>query len=70
MSTTEPRDAYWHCTFCGDHEPADPPYEVGDKEPCTTCGQGTAHVRTLKQAAQYESEIAQGLRTPKSSYTW
>lgn len=63
------RDAYWHCKYCGDHEPADEPYVVGDKEPCITCGKGTAHVMTSKQAAKFESEIAQGIRSPESSYS-
>ena len=63
------RDAYWHCKFCGDHEPADEPYEVGDKEPCIKCGQGTCVVMTLKQGAQFEAEIARGIRSPERSYS-
>lgn len=63
------RDAYWHCKFCGDHGPADEPYVVGDKDPCATCGQGTAHVMTLADAARFESEIARGIRQPENSYT-
>ena len=62
------RDAWWHCRFCGDHEQADDPYVVGDKEPCITCGMGTAPVMTMKQAAQFESEIARGIRYPERSY--
>ena len=62
-------DAFWHCKFCGDHAPAEAPYVVGDKEPCSECGQGTAHVMTLKECARFESEIARGLRAPERSYT-
>lgn len=62
-------DAYWHCKFCGDHGPAEPPYVVGDKEPCDVCGQGTRHVMTLKEGAQFEAEIARGEREPERSYT-
>lgn len=62
-------DAWWHCKFCGDHERADLPYVVGDKEPCITCGQGTAHVMTLKEAARFESEIARGARLPERRYS-
>ena len=62
------RDAYWHCKFCGAHDPAEEPYAVGDCEPCITCGEGTAYVMTLKQGAQFESEIARGLRQPERSY--
>lgn len=63
------RDAWWHCRYCGDHERAEPPYELGDKEPCSECGEGTSVVMTLKEAAKFESEIAQGLRRPERSYT-
>lgn len=71
MTTTpkSERDAWWHCKFCGDHEQAEEPYEVGDKEPCITCGQGTAHVMTLKGAARFEAEIARGQREPERSYS-
>lgn len=62
------RDTWWHCKFCGDHEPAEEPYELGDKEPCIKCGMGTAHVMTLKQAAKFESEVAQGIREREASY--
>jgi len=34
----------WHCDNCGNREPAFPPYEVGDDEPCVHCGEGTARV--------------------------
>lgn len=61
------RDAWWHCAFCGDRAPADEPYEVGDKEPCTECGEGTSHVMTVKQAA--EAEIRRSAEGPKRSYT-
>lgn len=63
------RDAWWHCRYCGDHERADEPYEIGDKEPCISCGEGTAVVMTLKDAAALESAIARGIRKPKRSYT-
>ena len=63
------RDAWWHCKFCGDHEPAEEPYVIGDKEPCTTCMEGTAHVMTLADAARFEAEIARGERQPERSYT-
>jgi hypothetical protein len=61
-------DLYWHCKFCGDHEKAESPYELGDKEPCITCGQGTAQVMTTKEAAKFEAEIARGIRSPERSY--
>lgn len=54
-------DKWWHCGFCGDHAKAEDPYQLGDKEPCTHCGEGTAKVMTLKEGARLESEIAQGL---------
>lgn len=62
------QDLRWHCKFCGDDDFAEEPYTLGDKEPCITCGIGTAHVMTLKEAAKFESEIAQGLRQPERSY--
>lgn len=62
------RDTWWHCRFCGDHEHAEPPYELGDKEPCSECGEGTAVVMTLSEAAKFESEIARGLRERERSY--
>lgn len=63
------RDAYWHCSYCGNHEPAQDDYSIGDCEPCCLCGEGTARVMPLKEAAKYESEIARGQRQPRSSYT-
>lgn len=60
-------DTWWHCKFCGDHALADG-YSLGDKEPCITCGEGTAVVMTMKQAAKFESEIARGIRKPEPSY--
>lgn len=63
------RDAHWYCKFCGDTEPAEEPYKVGDKEPCTTCGEGTAHVMTLADGARFASEVARGVRKPERSYT-
>jgi hypothetical protein len=53
---------YWHCCDCGANEavePTEPPYTLGDHEPCE-CG-GTARVLTLKQGAQLESLIARGV---------
>ena len=63
------RDAYWHCSFCGDHAPAEEPYKVGDHEICTECGEATSRVMTLKEAAKLESLIAQGLIQPRKAYT-
>ena len=63
------RDAYWHCSFCGNNEPAHSDYAIGDSEPCCLCGEGTARVMTLKEAAKFEQEIALGIRQPKRSYT-
>lgn len=66
---TEVRDMWWHCSFCGNSESAEPPHEIGDKEPCALCGDGTAEVMTLKRAARYEAEIVRAVRSPKRSYT-
>lgn len=63
------RDAYWHCSFCGNHELAEEPYVIGDKEPCCLCSEGTATVMTLKDAAKLERDIASGDRKPMGSYT-
>lgn len=59
---------YWHCEYCGGHEPAQPEYEHGDTEPCV-CGDGVAVVMTTKEAAKLEQEVALGIRKPKSAYT-
>lgn len=64
--TTNPKDLYWHCLQCGAHEPVEPTggtneYALGDKEPCITCGDGTAHVVTLRLGAAYEQGRALGL---------
>lgn len=64
------RDAWWHCTWCGNHEPViDESYAIGDSEPCALCSEGTAHVMTLEQAANLESEVARGTRKPTRSYS-
>lgn len=56
--------------FCGDDELVESPdYSLGDKEPCTTCGEGVAHVMTLVEAAAYEASIARGEREPERAYT-
>lgn len=68
MADTQ-RDTWWHCTWCGNNERAEEPYDVGDKEPCAECGEGTAIVMTIAQAAKYESEIARGVRTRERSYS-
>ncbi len=57
---------YWHCLQCGDHEEVKPTggsheYVLGDKEKCIACGEGMAHVVTLKQGACYEQGRALGL---------
>ena len=49
------RDTWWHCDCCGDHEPAEAPYVLGDSEPCSTCGEGVARVMTLRDGARIES---------------
>ena len=60
-------ELYWHCLRCGAHEPIESTgetaseYELGDHEPCIDCGDGAAHVMTLKQAAAYEQGLALGL---------
>lgn len=66
---TAVRDTWWHCRWCGDHEHAEEPYALGDKEPCIACGQGVCEVMTLTQGAKWESEIARGLRQPESAYS-
>ncbi len=63
------RDTWWHCDFCGDHEPAEEPYNLGDSEPCSACGEGVARVMTLKEGAKLESNIARGLVRPRRAYT-
>lgn len=45
---------YWHCATCGNHEPAQPEYELGDSEPCCLCENGVARVVTLAEAASIE----------------
>lgn len=59
---------WWHCRFCGNHAPAQPTYEHGDKEICIKCGEGVAVVMTTREAAQFESEIARGERQPERCY--
>lgn len=44
------RICYWYCKFCGDCAPCEEPYEIGDKEPCSICGEGTSLVMTSKEA--------------------
>jgi hypothetical protein len=63
------RDTWWHCEYCGDHEPAEEPYVLGDSEPCSTCGEGVARVMTLRDGARTESEVARGIRQRRSAYT-
>ena len=53
------KDLYWHCLQCGAHDPVEPTggaeqYVLGDHEPCIDCGDGTAHVMTVRLAAAYE----------------
>lgn len=59
---------YWHCLQCGAHDPVEPTggteqdqYALGDHEPCITCGDGTAHVVTLRMGACYEQGLALGM---------
>lgn len=45
---------FWSCLTCGSFDPVQPTgcperYKLGDHEPCTTCGDGTA--RVVRQAA-------------------
>lgn len=68
-ASTPVRDAFWHCGWCGDHAPAEEPYTVGDKEPCVECGEGTSRVMTAIEAEQYETEIKNGTRERKRSYS-
>lgn len=63
-----PLPLYWHCLQCGAHEPVeltggDEQYTLGDHEPCITCGDGTAHVVTLRMGAAYEQGLALGMGT-------
>ena len=64
-----PRDAWWCCKFCINEEPASEPYDIGDSEPCTECGEGTAHVMTAAEVAKLKSEMARGQRQPERSYS-
>lgn len=53
-----PFDVFWYCSTCGESEPAEWPYEIGDKEPCITCPGdpcGTAVVVTLEEKMARES---------------
>lgn len=59
-SKSEP---HWYCAHCGDSERAEPPYEIGDSEPCS-CGKGVARVMSLKDAARISQRIALGWRPP------
>lgn len=63
---------YWHCLHCGANDPVEPTgdvgptgeavsYVLGDHEPCITCGDGTAHVVTIRLGAAYEQGLALGL---------
>ena len=61
-------DLYWHCLQCGNHEPVEDTggseeeqYMLGDCEPCIYCGDGTAHVVTLRMGAAYEQGRALGM---------
>ena len=62
------QELYWHCLQCGAHDPVEPTggterdqYALGDHEPCITCGDGTAHVVTLRMGACYEQGRALGM---------
>lgn len=57
------KDLVWHCATCGDHGPAEPPYELGDKEKCTRCGDAWSVVMALKDATKIECEVARRLRS-------
>ena len=59
-------DLYWHCLQCGAHDPVEPTgdveqYVLGDHEPCITCGDGTAHVMTVRLGAAFEQGLALGM---------
>jgi len=59
-------DLYWHCLKCGAHELVQPTggdekYVLGDKEKCIECGDGMAHVVTLRMGAAYEQGRALGM---------
>lgn len=61
-------DLFWHCLQCGAHDPVEPTggpekYTLGDHEPCISCGDGTAHVMTLRMAACYEQGLAMRMST-------
>jgi hypothetical protein len=46
----EPRLALeWFFASCGVREDAEPPYELGDSEPCIYCDDGVARVREARQ---------------------
>jgi hypothetical protein len=59
-------DLYWHCLQCGSHDPVEltggeEEYALGDHEKCIACGDGTAHVVTIRMGAAYEQGIALGM---------
>lgn len=59
-------ELFWHCLDCGAHEPVQPTgdaedYSLGDHERCIDCGDGTAHVVTLRMGAAYEQGLALGM---------
>lgn len=56
--STSSEKLYWHCE-CGNHEPAHPPYEHGDHEPCIYCD-STSRVVTLREGAAWEQAKALG----------
>lgn len=57
-------DLFWHCAYCGSHEPAQSDYDHGEWEKCE-CG-GAARVMTLKEGAQLEQRIALGMSRQKA----
>lgn len=59
-------DLYWHCLRCGANDPVEltgdeVTYDLGDREPCTDCGDGTAYVCTIRTGACYEQGRALGM---------
>jgi len=69
---SEREELFWHCLQCGAHDPVETTgdsaqeYVLGDAEKCTDCGNGMAHVVTLKLGAAYEQGRAMGMSTSEA----
>ena len=63
------RDTWWCCEYCGNIAAAEPPYVVGDSEPCVVCSEGVARVMTLSDATRLEYQISISSRKRRKAYS-